>query len=118
MGEDDDDSVLDGSKDDTCNSKSKLSVLSHHHTKKIADLLKMLVRRCADEEQMMGNNVHYWNILTGEDVKTIASNAPTTIDDLRALGILGEKKLEEYGARIVKPIKTFVDKEGFEFKLS
>ena len=51
-------------------------------------------------------------------MKTIASNAPTTIDDLKALGIIGEKKLEEYGARIVKPIKTFVDKEGLESELS
>ncbi len=59
-----------------------------------------------------------WNILTGEDVKTIANNAPTTIDDLKALGILGEKKLEEYGARIVKPIKRFVEKEGLENQLS
>jgi hypothetical protein len=58
-----------------------------------------------------------WNILTGDDVKTIASNAPTTIDDLKALGILGEKKMEEYGARIVKPIKIFVEKEGLEDQL-
>lgn len=66
--EEDDDSVLDGSKDDTCNSKSKLSVLSHHHTKKIADLLKMLVRRWADEEQMMGNNVHCKSSIMVENV--------------------------------------------------
>ena len=53
-----------------------------------------------------------WNILTGEDVKTIAYNAPTTLDDLKALGILGEKKLQEYGKRIVKPIYMYVEKEG------
>ena len=47
-------------------------------------------------------------------MKTIASNAPTTIDELKMLGILGEKKLEEYGARIVKPIKRFIEKEGLE----
>ena len=58
-----------------------------------------------------------WNILTGEDIKTIASNAPTTVNDLKALGILGEKKLEEYGARIVKPITRYVEKEGLEGQL-
>jgi len=116
--EDDDDSLLDHHNKNNFNSEKIQPVLSHHHTKKIANVLKMLVRRWADEEQMMGNNVHYWNILTGEDIKTIASDAPTTIDGLKALGILGEKKLEEYGARIVKPIKTFVDKEGLEFELS
>ena len=56
--EDDDDSILDGSKSGTHNSETMQTALSHHHTKKITDVLKMLVRRWADEEQMMGNNVH------------------------------------------------------------
>ena len=56
--EDDDDSILDGSKDGGHNAENMQPLLPHHHTKKIADVLKMLVRRWADEEQMMGNNVH------------------------------------------------------------
>ena len=153
--DDDDDSMLDGSKESAHNSDNMEPVLPHQHTKKIADVLKTLVRRWADEEQLMGNNVHCksnihveniclrranatkltkafllfpifvilfkivsdWNILTGEDVKTIASDAPTSLDELKALGILGEKKLEEYGARIVKPIKRYVEKEGLEDQL-
>jgi hypothetical protein len=37
-----------------------------------------------------------------------------TIQDLDALGILGEKKLEEYGGRVVKAIKKYVEDEGLE----
>ena len=59
-----------------------------------------------------------WNILTGEDIKTIASSAPTSIDELTTLGILGEKKVEEYGARIVKKIKLYVEKEELEHHLA
>ena len=55
-----------------------------------------------------------WHILSGGEVKAIASHAPMTVDELKAIGILSEKKLEEYGARIVKPIKMYVKKEGLE----
>ncbi len=55
-----------------------------------------------------------WNILTGDNIKSIASAAPTTVPDLDALGILGEKKLEEYGSRIVKAINKYVEDEGLE----
>jgi len=37
---------------------------------------------------------------------------------LKALGILGEKKLAEYGGRIIKPIKNFVEKQGLEGRLN
>ncbi len=56
--EDDDDSLLDGSKQSSHASEKTQPLLPHHHTKKIADVLKTLVKRWADEEQMMGNNVH------------------------------------------------------------
>ena len=69
---------------------------------------------CIETDPNISHSIIFadWNILTGEDIKTIASHAPTTLDNLKALGILGEKKLEEYGARIVKPIKSHVEKEG------
>ena len=56
--DDDDDSLLDGSKEGAQKMEVTHPVLPHQHTKYIADLLKMLVRRWAEEEQMMGNNVH------------------------------------------------------------
>ena len=56
--DDDDDSMLDSSNVGAHNSESMESVLPHNHTKKLVDMLKTLVKRWADEEQMMGNNVH------------------------------------------------------------
>lgn len=54
----DDDSMLDSSNVGRYTSEGVKSVLSHQHTKKIVDVLKTLVKRWADEEQLMGNNVH------------------------------------------------------------
>ena len=39
---------------------------------------------------------------------------PTTVEELDALGVLGEQKLEEYGSRLVKTLKKFVADEGLE----
>eukprot|EP00536_Pseudo-nitzschia_multiseries_P017448 jgi/Psemu1/264303/estExt_Genewise1Plus.C_15560004 len=112
--EDDDDSLQDNMNLDTPNRTKMQSVLPLHHTNKLSETLKTLVQRWADEEQLMGNHVFYWHILSAAEVKTIASHAPATVDDLKAIGILSEKKLEEYGARIVKPIRMYIEKEGLE----
>ena len=48
------------------------------------------------------------NILTSEDIKIIASNAPTTLRKLFNLGILVDERLEKYGSRIVQLIKRYV----------
>ncbi len=61
--DDDDDSLFDGSKAGSRASEKSQPLLPHHRTKKIADVLKTLVRRWADEEQMMGNNVHCKSIV-------------------------------------------------------
>ena len=37
-----------------------------------------------------------------------------TVEELGALGVLGEQKLEEYGSRRVNTIKKFVADEGLE----
>mmetsp|Transcript_12438 Transcript_12438/g.21777 ORF Transcript_12438/g.21777 Transcript_12438/m.21777 type:complete len:172 (+) Transcript_12438:2-517(+) len=93
-------------------------VLPHPHPAKIAERLKTLSMKWAEEEQLMGNNIFYWNILSNEEMKAIASQAPITKEEISELGILGDKKLEEYGARIVKAIKLYVEKEDLERQLS
>jgi len=112
--DDDDDSIQDDLDLGTPNRRKMQSVLPRQHTNKLVDTLKTLVQRWADEEQLMGNHVFYWHILSVAEMKTIASHAPTTVDDLKTIGILSEKKLDEYGARIVKPIRMYIEKEGLE----
>jgi bloom syndrome protein len=85
------------------------NILPDNHTKEIIDTLKSLVSRWADEEQMMGNNVQYWNILNGADIKQIAAQAPTTLEELKSLQLLSDKKVEEYGGRIVKMVNAYVE---------
>ena len=50
-----------------------------------------------------------WNILSSNNIKNVASNAPTTVEELSALGVLGENIVQEYGERLVHFIKKFVN---------
>ena len=52
-----DDSLIDSSNISTNKENSK-SVLPHHHTKNLVELIKKLVQMWATEEQLLGNNVH------------------------------------------------------------
>jgi hypothetical protein len=47
-------------------------------------------------------------------VKTVAEQVPTTVEELAALDILGESKLNEYGDRLVRQIQSFVDEKGLQ----
>ena len=52
--------------------------------------------------------------MSSEVIKTIASSVPTSIEELGALGVLGEQKLQEYGSRLVRQINKFVEDEGLD----
>jgi ribonuclease D len=58
-----------------------------------------------------------WHILSPEEVKAIAAHAPMSVEELKALRLIGDKKVEEYGARIVKAIKIYVEREKLEAEL-
>lgn len=90
------------------------NVLPDDDTKNIIEILKKMVLKWAEEEQLMGNNVQYWNILRPEETKAIAAHAPVTVAELKDLGVISNAKVEEYGARIVKPIKIHVERNGLE----
>jgi ribonuclease D len=52
--------------------------------------------------------------MTGKAMSTVASQAPTTLEDLNAVGVLGENVVKEYGERLVKNIKAFVELENLQ----
>jgi superfamily II DNA helicase RecQ len=89
-------------------------IIPQEHIKALMDILKKLALFWAEEERLTDGNVQYWHILSTQSMKAIASNAPTTVDELTTLGVLGEKQIEEYGARIVKPIKKYVENNNLE----
>ena len=55
-----------------------------------------------------------WHILSDPTIKSIAAFAPTTEDELVSMGLLGEQKIKDYGSRLVKKIKHFIDTHGLQ----
>lgn len=45
-------------------------------------------------------------------MKEIASQCPTTLEELRTIDGLGEKKIQDYGPRMIRAIQNFVSKEN------
>uniref|UniRef100_A0A7R9ZIQ7 HRDC domain-containing protein n=1 Tax=Craspedostauros australis TaxID=1486917 RepID=A0A7R9ZIQ7_9STRA len=68
----------------------------------------------AKEEQTYGNNIFYWHIMKSEETKVIASNVPTTKEELVTLGVLGENKINQYGDKLLRGINRFIESNGLE----
>jgi len=88
------------------------SILPHEATQKLNTRIKALITLWAEEERLMGNHVFYWNILSADNMKSIAAEAPTTIEELQAIGTLGENIIKDYGDRLVRNIKAFIEQES------
>ena len=58
-----------------------------------------------------------WNILSPVEMRKIVSHVPTTVGKLKSLHILSDKKIEEYGVRMVKMLKSFVEHYSLESHL-
>jgi len=84
-------------------------VLPSDHSAVLTKQIKQLTISWAAEEQMFGNKVFYWHILSDSVIKSIAAYAPTTEDELASMGLLGEQILTNYGPRLVRLIKHFID---------
>jgi ribonuclease D len=52
--------------------------------------------------------------MTGKAMSTVAAQAPTNLEDLNEVGVLGENVVKEYGERLVKNIKAFVELENLQ----
>eukprot|EP00980_Cylindrotheca_fusiformis_P018945 scaffold6331_cov195-Cylindrotheca_fusiformis.AAC.9 len=86
-------------------------VLSPDQTKQLSEKIKKMTRIWALEEQEMGKNVHYWNILSVDVIKSVAHFVPISLEELGALGVLGEAKMKEYGERLVKIVLSCLENE-------
>ena len=93
-------------------------MLPSAETQKLCELVKKLVTNWAEEERALGKNCFYWNIMSNPSMKKIAEQVPTTIDDLKAMSILGENIVKEYGDRIVKIVLNFVASNKLDSYLS
>ena len=55
-----------------------------------------------------------WNIISVAQTAAIAGHVPMSIDELNAMGILGENIIKEYGDRLIKNIRAFVETENLQ----
>lgn len=112
--EDDDD--LAGENDLLDTAKNKLSgtgaVLPLDSTQLLVNRIKTLAQNWSQEERMMGNSVFYWHIFSNDVMKAIAAQVPLSIDELKTIGGLGENIITEYGERLIKVLKSFIEQEG------
>ena len=111
--------ILDGSDEERMvGSKSKMagekSVLPRNHTEVLVQRIKKLVTMWAAEEMMNGNKVFYWNIMNNKAMSTIASQVPSSIDELNEIGVIGENVVKEYGDRLIKNLNAFVEQNDLQ----
>lgn len=114
-------------------------VLPENYTEALHVRIKELVRFWAEEEQMNGNHVFCklilalflvnnetnltaslfivdlkdWNIMTNTAVARVSRQVPTTIEELSDCG-LEQNVIRDYGERLVKSIKRYVEKEDLQ----
>jgi bloom syndrome protein len=95
--------------------KLPTGVLPKDKTQELADKIKSLLIVMAEAERMMsGSDVYYWNILSNSTVKQVALCAPTTVEELRAMSIVGENIIKEYGEQLVRAVNRFIDENNLE----
>ena len=88
------------------------SILPKNHTETLMKRIKKLVTFWAEEEIMNGNKVFYWNIMNQHAMVTIASQVPSSIEELNEMAVLGENVVKEYGDRLIRNIKAFVEQKN------
>jgi uncharacterized protein YuzB (UPF0349 family) len=115
------------------------SVLPKEHTDSLIARIKKLVSLWADEEIMNGNQVFCkysesrlffycnvvtydfsidWNIMSNNALSTIAETVPLTIHELSELEVLSENVMKEYGERLIKNIKAFIEQNALQVYLA
>ena len=96
-------------------SKSQVpAVLPPEQTIKLQKAIKDLAEICAEEERLSGNAIFYWHIFSNIAMKSIAHQVPRSIEEVKALSVLGENLITKYGGRIVKTVRDFVKEHDLE----
>jgi superfamily II DNA helicase RecQ len=90
-------------------------VLPKDKTQQLANKIRSLLIVMAEAERMMsGKDVYYWNILSNPAVKQVALSAPTTVEELRAMSVVGENVIKEYGDQLVRAVNRFIEENNLE----
>lgn len=68
----------------------------------------------AEEEMMNGKKVFYWHIMKQEAMNEIAAKVPMSTDELNDLGVVGENVAAEYGDRVIRMIRSFIEQNNLQ----
>jgi hypothetical protein len=52
--------------------------------------------------------------MTNDAVKSVAAQVPMSVEELTAIGVLGENVIKVYGERLIESIQNFVKSEALE----
>jgi len=89
------------------------TVLPKKKTELLVARIKKLVNMWANEEQMKGNNVFYWNILNNPKMMNVGCKVPTSMDQLASCD-LSQNFIQQYGERLIKNINAFIEQENLQ----
>jgi len=106
----------DSAEDNLSNSSKRTSgnaLLPKNYTEDLVERIKKLVSMWAEEEQMNGNKLFYWNIMSNSNMREIATQVPTSIEDLADCG-LPENVQKEYGERLIKNLTSFIQQNNLQ----
>ena len=98
-----------------CNSDTNHTttpILPEKYTEDLLARIQKLISMFAEEEQMNGHRVFYWNIMSARHMQCIAMSVPLTIDELAECCVGMELSfLERYGERLIRNLRCFVEQE-------
>ena len=85
------------------------------HTDALLERIKKLCNMWAEEEQMNGNKVFYWNIMSSKKMSTVANQAPTSLDELADCDCFCTQIVQmQYGERLIKNINAYIEQEELQ----
>lgn len=85
------------------------------HTDALLKRIKKLVNMWAEEEQMNGNKVFFWNIMSSQEMSIVANQAPTSLDELADCDCFCTQIVQmQYGERLIKNINAYIEQEKLQ----
>lgn len=89
-------------------------ILPPNHTIALHTKIQKLATLMAEEEQINGHDIFYWNIISKNAMTAIAARVPRSLEALAGLKMVREEDLGVYGERLVRCVCVFVEVNRLE----
>jgi geranylgeranyl diphosphate synthase type 3 len=96
----------------TSEESSTTTLLPKIHTDALLERIKKLCHKWAEEEQLLGNKVFWWNIMSTQQMRAVANHVPTTLDELADCMLAHNVQMKmQYGERLIQNINAYIEQE-------